>query len=67
MSKPVNVQGPDGLHFIWVGKTDLDGDFMHLCDDDMARIFCVPKEWVSDATDEQIAEVKKMGEEVEVE
>ena len=56
--KPVNVEGPDGLHFIWVGKTDEEGEFTHLCDDEGARIFCVPKEWVSNATEKQMEEIK---------
>jgi len=51
----------DGEHmnFVWVGHREIEGDFVHLCDENMRRIFCVPAEWVSDATEEQIREIEK--------
>lgn len=70
-SDAVSVEGPEGLHFVWVGKTEKEGDFVHLCGDDMGRIFCVPSEWVSKATPAQINEIdgkaKALPEEVEAE
>lgn len=70
-SDAVNVEGPDGLHFVWVGKTETEGDLVHLCGDDMERIFCVPSEWVSKATEAQVKEIngksKTLPEEVEAE
>lgn len=53
----VSVEGPEGLHFVWVGKTEKEGDLVHLCGDDMERIFCVPAEWVSKATPAEISEI----------
>jgi len=56
--KPLSING-EGLHFVWVGHSEIEGDFVHLCAEDMRRIFCVPAEWVSDATEEQVREIEK--------
>lgn len=55
----VSVKGPDGLNFIWVGGTQEDGDLVHLCDEEMTRIFSIPSVWVSPVSRAQEAEMVK--------
>jgi hypothetical protein len=58
--KPLSINGPEGLHFVWVGNREIEEKVVHLCGEDMRRIFCVPSEWVSDATEQQIRELEKL-------